>query len=376
MTFSSPEAVMRHALELAAHGLGAVEPNPPVGAVIVDDSLRLLGEGYHERFGGPHAEVNAFSMAGESTRGGQLFVTLEPCNHHGQTPPCCDAIIGAGIEHVIVATEDPASHDDMKGIQRLREAGIEVEVGLLGQEARALLAPFTKLMTQGRPFVHAKWAMTLDGRIATRTGDSKWISGEESRAHVHKLRGRMDAIIVGIGTVLADDPELTARPAGPRTPTRIVLDSAARLPVESKLACTARETPVLLFCGSLAKVESINSLRKTGVEVLQCPESSDQRPHWDWILDELGRRRMTNVMVEGGSEVLGSCLDAKAIDWAHVFIAPKLLGGRLSLSPISGSGRDRISDAFHLESPTFLKMGNDVFVEGAITPKIDETVIC
>ncbi len=361
---------MRRALELASQGIGAVEPNPPVGAVVVDDSLRLLGEGFHEGFGGLHAEVNALRAAGESARGSQLFVTLEPCNHQGQTPPCCDAILQAGIKRVVVGAADPASHDDVTGIPRLRDAGVDVEVGLLAREARVMIAPFTKLMTKGHPFVHVKWAMSLDGRIATRTGDSKWISGEESRAVVHQMRGRMDAIIVGIQTALADDPELTARPPGPRTATRIVLDSTARLPLESQLVRTAREAPVLVFCGSQANADAIDSLTKAGVEVVRCPESEDQRPGWGMMLDELGHRQMTNVLVEGGSEVLGTCLDANVVDWAHVFVGPKILGGRDSLSPIGGVGSAQLADAFDLEPASFLKLGNDVYIEGPVIPAI------
>lgn len=365
---------MRHALELAKQGIGAVEPNPPVGAVVVDASLRLLGEGYHQQFGGPHAEVHALHAAGEAARGQQLFVTLEPCNHQGQTPACCDAILQSGILRVVVAVKDPASHQQVTGTERLREAGVEVETGLLENEADALIAPFTKLVTTGRPFVHAKWAMSLDGKIATHAGDSKWISGEESRAVVHQLRGRMDAILVGIGTALADDPELTVRPPGPRTPARIVLDSTARLPSDSKLVRTANETPVLVFCGHRALGENIRRLESAGVEVVQLRTAGNERPEWNEVLDELGRRRLTNVLIEGGSEVLGSCLDARGADYAHVFIAPKILGGRESLSPVGGIGCRRISDVFHVQSIGFLKLGIDAYIEGRIVNAIDKTV--
>ena len=365
---------MRHALELARKGIGAVEPNPPVGAVVVDDGLRLLGEGYHQQCGGPHAEVHALRDAGEAARGAQLFVTLEPCNHHGQTPPCCDAILQADLSRVVVATIDPASHERVSGIARLEQSGIEVISGLLADEAQALIASFTKLVTTGRPFVHVKWAMSLDGKIATSRGDSKWISGEESRAHAHRLRGRMDAIIVGIGTALADDPELTARPPGPRAASRIVLDSQARLPLESKLVTTARETPVIVFSGPDASNDRIKHLESAGVEVVQTSVCEAKTLDWIAILDELGRRLMTNVLVEGGSGVLGSCLDARMADWAHIFVAPKILGGKESLSPVGGAGAFKIADALHVEPVDFLKLGIDLFIEGRIIPSTDRNV--
>ncbi len=359
---------MRRAIALAERGRGAVEPNPPVGAVVVDGQLQLLGEGAHERFGGPHAEINALREAGSAARGAMLFVTLEPCNHRGQTPPCTAAIEQAGITRVVVATEDPARHGDQSGVARLRSQGVEVDVGLLRDDAQRLIAPFTKLVTTGRPFVHAKWAMSLDGRIATRTGDSQWITSEESRAAVHQLRGRMDAIIVGIGTALADDPRLTARPPGPRVPTRIILDSCARLPLGSQLVRTARDIPVLLVCGSHAPRDATDALQQAGAEVVSCETDAAGRPQWKALLDELGRRRMTNVLVEGGSEVLGSCLDAKAADWAHVFIGTKVLGGRNSLPPVGGEGCARIADAFDLESAVFRKMGKDAYIQGKLVP--------
>src|SRR6266566_3686691 len=225
----SDEFWMRWALELAERGRGYVEPNPLVGAVLVRDG-RVVGEGWHRRHGEAHAEVNALAEAGAAARGATLYVTLEPCCHHGKTPPCTDAVLRAGIRRVVAAMADPFPRVAGQGTALLQAAAVAVEVGLGEAEARRLNAPYLKLLTTGRPYVHAKWAMTLDGKIATRTGDSKWISGEMSRRHTHELRGRMDAIIVGIGTVLADNPILTVRPPGPRVPIRIVLDSRGRLP--------------------------------------------------------------------------------------------------------------------------------------------------
>jgi diaminohydroxyphosphoribosylaminopyrimidine deaminase / 5-amino-6-(5-phosphoribosylamino)uracil reductase len=225
---------MRLALDLAEKGRGWVEPNPLVGAVIVRDQ-QPVGQGWHRRYGEAHAEVNALAEAGELARGATLYVTLEPCCHHGKTPPCTDAVLRAGIRRVVAAMPDPFPQVAGQGAARLQAAGVEVALGLCEAEARRLNAPYLKLLATGRPYVHAKWAMTLDGKIATRTGDSKWISNQASRQRVHALRGLMDAIIAGIGTVLADDPLLTARPPGPRTAVRVVLDSRGRLPATGQL---------------------------------------------------------------------------------------------------------------------------------------------
>jgi diaminohydroxyphosphoribosylaminopyrimidine deaminase/5-amino-6-(5-phosphoribosylamino)uracil reductase len=358
--FARDEDVMRHALELAARGLGTVEPNPPVGAVIVDAERRVLGEGWHQRFGGPHAEVFALQAAGDAARGATLFVTLEPCCHFGKTPPCTQAILAAGIQRVVAAVSDSAPHVAGGGIRELQAAGVAVEVGLLAKEAKTLLDPFFKLTTTGRPWVHAKWAMTCDGKIASRTGESQWISGEASRAIVHQLRGRMDAIVVGIDTVLADDPLLTARPPGPRTATRIVLDHFARLPLDWQLVRTARETPVLCVVSNAAFPKPIKSLQDLGIEVLAV-ESGEE---WDQLLPELGRRRMTHVLIEGGSGVLGSAFDQGVIDEWHVFVTPKLLGGRSALSPIGGAGRKNVSPLSDLVDARWQIVGDDAYLHG------------
>src|SRR5947209_6440905 len=236
---------MRRALELAERGRGQVEPNPLVGAVVVRDG-RAVGEGWHQRYGQAHAEVNALAAAGEAAAGATVYVTLEPCCHHGKTPPCTDALLQAGIHRVVAAMTDPFPQVAGRGAEVLRAAGVEVALGVCEVEARRLNAPYLKLLATGRPYVHAKWAMTLDGKIATVGGDSKWISGEASRRRVHALRGRMDAIVVGSGTVRADDPLLTARPPGPRTPARIVLDSKAQISRESQLLRTLDQGSVIV----------------------------------------------------------------------------------------------------------------------------------
>lgn len=368
--FGNAAAVMSRALELAARGIGWVEPNPPVGAVLVDDSLNLIGEGWHQKFGGPHAEIEAIAQAGENARGSTLFVTLEPCCHHGKTGPCTDAIAKAGIKKAVVALGDPFPKINGKGIERLRALGVEVELGLHSKEAARLAAPFFKLVTTGRPWIHAKWAMSLDGKIATHTGDSRWISSEPSRAIVHRLRGRMDAILVGVGTVLRDDPLLTARPTGPRVATRIVVDSMARIPLTSQLVQTASHVPTLIAATSAAPADNVRNLEQLGVKVFFVPSQGEPDPSQDGridletLFDELGRRQFTNVLVEGGSRVFGSLFDGDLVDETHVFVAPKILGGAHAPSAVAGHGRSSIDSITALESVAVEKVGDDVYING------------
>jgi diaminohydroxyphosphoribosylaminopyrimidine deaminase / 5-amino-6-(5-phosphoribosylamino)uracil reductase len=352
---------MQCALELAERGRGFVEPNPLVGAVVVRDGA-IVGEGWHQRYGGPHAEVNAFAAAGEAARGATLYVTLEPCCHHGKTPPCTDAVLRAGVSRVVVAMSDPFPQVSGRGSEILRAAGLSVEVGLCEAEARRLNAPYLKLLSTGKPYVHLKWAMTLDGKIATRTGDSKWISNESSRRKVHELRGRMDAIVVGIGTALADDPQLTARPPGARTAARVVLDSQGRLPLDSALVRTARDIPVIVVTAGQAG-ENARRLHELGCEVLELPGTGG-RPSVDALLTDLGRRRMTNLLVEGGAGVLGSFLDARAVGEVHVFVAPRLAGGAAAHSPVGGVGVARIADSLSLDEMEVEQIEGDVYLHG------------
>jgi diaminohydroxyphosphoribosylaminopyrimidine deaminase/5-amino-6-(5-phosphoribosylamino)uracil reductase len=353
---------MRHALALAARGRGFVEPNPMVGAVVLNDDGEIIGEGWHQKYGEAHAEVNALAQAGERARGAALIVTLEPCCHHGKTPPCTDAILRSGIKRVIVAMADPFPQVAGGGIAILRDAGIKVEIGLHERDARRLNAPYLKLIRTGRPWVHLKWAMSLDGKIATRTGDSKWISGEESRRTVHELRGRMDAIIVGGGTLRADDPLLTARPAGPRIATRIVLSASGNLPDNCRLRSTAREAPVLIFTQEEHQTK-LTGWVADGCEVVPLP-ASETGLSIDGVLGELGRRRMTNVMVEGGAGILGAFIDARAADECHIFIAPKIIGGDGALSPIGGRGIERIAQSLSLVNIAVNRGGDDVYIHG------------
>jgi len=366
-------AAMRRALQLGRRGLGWVEPNPAVGAVVAVDG-RIVGEGWHAAYGGPHAEVGALAEAGPAARGATLYVTLEPCCHHGKTPPCTDAIIAAGVARVVAAAGDPHPAVAGDGIARLRAAGIRVDVGLLEPEALRLTAPFRKLVATGRPWVIAKWATSLDGRLAGPTGADRWISSAASRALVHDLRGRVDAIVVGIGTALADDPLLTARPGEPaaradaddarglrgppRRPLRVVLDRSARLPLESRLVRTARESPLLVAVGPEAAADRVAALVRAGCEVFASPVA-DRGPMIDGLLREFGRRRMTNVLVEGGGIVLDAWLRSGAVDEAWIFVAPTVLGGDPATLPL-------VPDVATLVVESVMHPGGDILVRGLV----------
>jgi diaminohydroxyphosphoribosylaminopyrimidine deaminase/5-amino-6-(5-phosphoribosylamino)uracil reductase len=356
---------MRLALTDAGKGLGLVEPNPMVGAVVVRDG-RLVGVGHHERFGGPHAEVNALRQAGEAARGATLYVTLEPCCHFGKTPPCTDAIVAAGIARVVAAVRDPFPAVDGGGLTSLEQAGLAVEVGCEAEAARSLNAPYLKRLTTGSPYVIAKWAMTLDGKTAVAAGDSRWISSESSRRLVHEIRGRMDAIVVGIGTVETDDPLLTARPPGPRRPVRVVIDSTARLSIGSKLARTAREVPVIVAVTKHAVSSRREALVRIGCEVVEFGGPGSGLVPISSLLEELGRRAMTNVLVEGGGRVLGSFLDEGQVDAVEVFIAPILEGGDHPRTAARGRGRTLMNEALRLRDAEVNRIGEDTQIRGRL----------
>jgi diaminohydroxyphosphoribosylaminopyrimidine deaminase/5-amino-6-(5-phosphoribosylamino)uracil reductase len=292
-------------------------------------------------------------------------VTLEPCCHHGKTPPCTEAILRAGVGKVVAALADPFPQVAGGGLEALRKAGVAVEVGPCESEARLLNAPYFKLLATGRPWIHAKWAMTLDGKIATRTGSSRWISNEASRRVVHSLRGRMDGILVGIGTVLADNPRLTARPPGPRTPLRIILDSQARLPADSLLATTAQQTPTLVAVTAHAPADRRAALQNLGCEVLVLSDEGG-KCSLAQLLDELGRRRFTNLLVEGGSALLGAFHDGGFIDEVHVFLAPLLAGGSQARTPLAGQGVDKIAEAGSVTNGLLERIGSDLYFHGLL----------
>ena len=356
--------LMKTALDLAEMGRGSVEPNPMVGAVIVKNN-KIVGRGYHEEFGSHHAEVNAINDAGRSCKGATLYVTLEPCAHYGKTPPCVQAIKSAGIERVYIAVCDPHRVEVKNGADMLKEAGIEVYSGILEEEAKKLNAPFFKLIKENMPYVTAKWAMSLDGRIATYTGDSQWISSDESRAYVHEIRGCMDGIMVGVGTALADDPLLTCRVEAKRVSKRIIVDSKAKLPLDSKLVKTVNEADVIVAVTSQASEDKLKRLRDAGCEVLVI-ESINGLVDIRKLFKLLGKRAFTNILVEGGGRMLGSLFDNSLIDKAVVFIAPMVIGGNNSISPVSGEGFARVSDAVRLGGMKLKKMGGDIVAEGVI----------
>ena len=351
---------MRRALALAVRGQGSVEPNPMVGCVVVRGN-RIVGEGYHRRFGGPHAEVHALRDAGKLAKGATAYVTLEPCCHFGKTPPCTDALIAAGIGRVVVAMRDPFPKVAGKGFRQLRAAGLEVAVGLLEAEAMELNRPYLKLQRHGRPWVILKWAQSIDGRIATRSGDSQWISCERSRALAHRIRGRVDAVIIGVGTALADDPLLTCRHGRPkRTAVRIVIDPRLRLPLNSQLVRTARKAPAMVVTDRRsAEGPAARKLTRAGVEVLGMPAT---RSGLDLgcLLDELGRRRMTNVMVEGGGRTLGHFYDADLADESVIFVAPRLIGGATAIAPLTGLGPANMKDVRRPAHVTVTRSGDDL----------------
>jgi diaminohydroxyphosphoribosylaminopyrimidine deaminase/5-amino-6-(5-phosphoribosylamino)uracil reductase len=360
---------MKRALGLARRGRGRVEPNPMVGAVIVRDGS-VVGEGYYHRFGGPHAEVHALKAAGESARDATLYVTLEPCDHEGKTPACAPLVAASGVSRVVVATPDPTCTTPDGGIGLLRRQGIAVDVGACAEAACELNAGFFKLAATGRPLVTAKWAMSLDGKIATHVGSSKWITSEGARARAHALRGRVDCIIVGGRTVEADDPFLTCRSARPRrVAARLVVCGRHAPSPACRLARTAREVPVVLAYPAAAPPEGLAALERLGCELLPLPGDGGPatRVSVDALLAALGARRMTNVLVEGGGGILGSFFDAAAVDRVTAFVAPLIIGGAGATAAVAGRGVAQVADAHALSMLKVRRTGADLVVEGRLS---------
>ncbi|MBL8871375.1 MAG: bifunctional diaminohydroxyphosphoribosylaminopyrimidine deaminase/5-amino-6-(5-phosphoribosylamino)uracil reductase RibD [Planctomycetaceae bacterium] len=356
---------MRRALSLAATARGCVEPNPLVGCVIVRNQ-QVICEGFHRYYGGPHAEADA--LAGRSiddVRGSTIYVTLEPCSHFGKTPPCAELLAKYQPARVVIAMEDPFAQVSGRGVQYLESQNIQVHVGVCETEARYLNRAYLQLQTHKRPWVHGKWAMTADGKIATRTGESFWISGDESRRLVHQRRAQVDAILVGSGTALHDNPMLNPREGGPRIPLRIVFDSQARTRIESNLVRTAHQYPTLLWVGPNASRQQVELLRDHGCEVVvsHLPTTATRL---EALLFELGRRRCTNVWCEGGSGLLGALLDLELLDEIDVFIAPKLFGGQDALTPIGGLGIKHADAAITLHHWNVNRSGNDIHLNGTV----------
>lgn len=368
---SEHERYMARALELAARGAGWTNPNPQVGAVIVKDG-GIIGEGWHAAYGKLHAEREALAHCVEDPRGATIYVTLEPCCHWGKTPPCTETIIEAGIARVVVGAPDPNPLVAGKGFEVLREAGIEVVEGVLLDECRAINEVFFHYIQNGLPQVIAKYAMTLDGKIATRTGASRWITSEAARKRVHEDRHRYAAIMVGIGTVLADDPELTSRIPDQETknPLRVVIDSSARTPLTSKLVQTAREIPTLIAVAAQAPAEHIAAFEEAGCEVFVSPANGAVQPaehtHVDLpaLLAYLGKEKsIDSVIVEGGATLLWSFFSQGLVDRVQAYIAPKVFGGTGAPSPVQGLGVKTPASAIHCSTPTVTRLGQDILLE-------------
>lgn len=350
---------MRRALDLAARGRGLTSPNPLVGCVIVDERGTVVGEGFHLYAQVKHAETIALEQAGERARGATCYVSLEPCAHYGRTPPCTDALIRAGIQRVVAPIVDPNPLVAGRGFAQLRAAGIEVEVGLLAREAERLNEHYLHYMRTRRPFVHLKLACSLDGKIAARSGDARWITGETARARAHELRHVHDAILIGAGTALADDPLLTDRSglARHRPLVRVVLDEELRLDARSKLAQTARAVPVIVFARADADAARCRALEELGVEVVL----GDTEPLA--VLEELGRRKLQSVLIEGGSNVAGRFLEASLVNKATFFVAPIIIGAE-GIPAVGNLRTERVMDAVRLHEVVIERHGDDVEVTG------------
>jgi diaminohydroxyphosphoribosylaminopyrimidine deaminase/5-amino-6-(5-phosphoribosylamino)uracil reductase len=363
---------LARAIDLARNGEGAVRPNPVVGAVVARDD-EVLGEGWHKEFGGAHAEVNAIEACGlEDLSDATLYVSLEPCCHEGKTPPCTEAILQAGLRRVVVASDDPTEKASGRGLGILRDEGVEVVVadGELAARARLLNQAFRKHARVGRPWVLFKSAMTLDGKVATRTGDSKWISGEDSRGLAHRWRASVDAVVVGIGTALADDPQLTARPEGllaelPHQPQRVVFDTLARLPPSSRLVAAAADIPLTVVVSRAAARADTDALEAAGVQVLVAT-GENEPARVRSALEQLGALGVASLLLEGGPHLAGAFLDAGEIDEIRLFLAPLLLGGSAARDPLEGKGVERISEALRALTFDCARIGEDLLISARL----------
>jgi len=364
---------MEEALRLAEKARGRTSPNPMVGAVIVKDG-HVIGKGYHTKAGSPHAEIEALNDAVEDPQGSILYVTLEPCCMYGKTPPCTDAIIRAGIRRVVAAMIDPDPRVKGKGCEQLRNAGIDVDVGILENQARRLNEAFITHKITGFPFVISKFAMSLDGKIATKIGDSKYITNEASRAYVHALRNQVDAIMVGIGTVLADDPLLTTRLKGLRAtsedaghnPHRIILDTHLSIPLTANVVRDVSEAKTTIFTGEGIDQDKVTRLRERGVEIQSVEYDDYGKLNLKQVLEVLGKHDVVSVLLEGGAEINGTAFIHHLVDKVLVFIAPLIIGGKDARSAVEGSGIETLSDAVRLSEITTQRFGDDMLIEGYV----------
>ncbi|MGA2465803.1 MAG: bifunctional diaminohydroxyphosphoribosylaminopyrimidine deaminase/5-amino-6-(5-phosphoribosylamino)uracil reductase RibD [Thermodesulfobacteriota bacterium] len=354
---------MKRALRLAEKGRGRTSPNPMVGAVLVKNG-KVVGEGYHIKAGADHAEIIALRQAGEKARGATLYLNLEPCIHYGRTPPCAPAVIEAKVKRVVIGMEDPNPLVRGRGLESLKRAGLDVEVGILEKECRRLNEAFCKYILKKEPFVILKVAATLDGKMATREGDSKWISGETSRQFVHRMRDQVDGVLVGIGTVLKDDPQLTTRIKKGRDPYRIILDSRLRIPEEAKVIGNS-PSKAIIATTELADRDKIERLEKRGVRILIL-DSKQGKVDLKSCLPKLGEIEIMSLMVEGGSQINGSFLDEGLIDKIFLFFSPKLIGDKEALGIFGGSGKATLKEAISLNELRVRRIGEDILIEGYV----------
>ncbi|MCR5692047.1 MAG: bifunctional diaminohydroxyphosphoribosylaminopyrimidine deaminase/5-amino-6-(5-phosphoribosylamino)uracil reductase RibD [Eubacterium sp.] len=353
---------MKLALELAKKGLGRTAPNPMVGCVVVKDG-KIMTEGYHQQFGDFHAERNALMKCDEDLTGADLYVTLEPCCHHGKTPPCTDIIIERGIGRVFIGAMDPNPMVSGKGAQILRDHGIEVETGILEKECLEINENFLHYMIHGIPYIAMKYAMTLDGKIATFTGDSKWVTGEEARGHVQHLRKKYSAIMVGIGTVLVDDPMLNCRIDKGVDPVRVICDSNLRIPMESQIVKTARHIPTIVAHSHHDHAKEAE-LKAAGVELLYINEEG--HVNFRRLVEALAKKGIDSVLVEGGGTFHGTVLKSGLVDRIYCYIAPKLIGGKEAKSPVEGIGFSLMKEAIEIDDTEILKLGRDICITGKV----------
>ena len=369
MRMSKEYQYMQRAFKLAKKGMGSVNPNPLVGAVIVRDD-KIIGEGYHEFYGGPHAEVNAFRSATENVEGATMYVTLEPCSHYGKTPPCAEAIVKNNIAKVVIGMLDPNPLVAGKGVKLLEENGIEVDYGYLCEELSEMNRVFLKFIQNKQPYVVMKTAMTLDGKIASHTGDSRWVSNINSRKRVHELRNELSAIMIGVDTVIADDPILTTRLEDKegRNPIRIVVDSKARIPLDSKILNSCDQAKTILAVTEEAKLDKLKGIEDLGNVVLKVKPSNGRVDLQDLMI-KLGEEGIDGVLLEGGATLNFSALQAGIVDEVMSFIAPKFIGGADAKTPVGGQGIEKMQDAIELENIEINQLGNDLMLTGKIIKK-------
>ena len=358
---------MKEALELAKKGCGWISPNPMVGAVIVKDG-RIIGRGWHERYGELHAERNALASCTEPAQGATMYVTLEPCCHHGKQPPCTDAVLEAGIRRVVIGSSDPNPLVSGKGVEILREHGVEVTKHVLQEECDRLNEVFFHFIRTGRPFVVMKYAMSMDGKIAAYTGASRWITGEAAREHVQRQRHRYTAIMAGVGTVLADDPLLTCRMPGGRNPVRVICDTHLRIPLTSRIVATAREVPTILAV-SRGDGEKESACREAGCRILHV-EEREGHVDLDQLMELLGKEQIDSVLLEGGGTLNWAALESGIVQKVQAYIAPKLLGGAAAKTPVEGAGAPSPADAFLLKNSVGMLLGVDILIESEVVPRV------